>query len=203
MTLRARLFRAVIVAQLIAGAGCISVSRPAFMRSQPERAWPDALAAAQGQAAAGEFALADTALANFAAAYPGTSQALETAFWRAVFKMDPNNRGASIAPAMALLDGYLADRRPRKHLTEAMSLRRIAGQLDGLTRLTANAMTQAKDATGAAANARATAADANASANATADAKDAEIKRLKDDLAKANAELERIRKRLSQPPPKP
>jgi hypothetical protein len=30
---------------------------------------------------------------------------------------------------------------------------------------------------------------------------DAEIKRLKDELAKANAELERIRRRLAQPPP--
>ena len=32
-------------------------------------------------------------------------------------------------------------------------------------------------------------------------AADAEIKRLKDELAKANAELERIRRRLAQPPP--
>jgi hypothetical protein len=32
---------------------------------------------------------------------------------------------------------------------------------------------------------------------------DAEIKRLRDELAKANAELERIKKRLAQPPPKP
>ena len=31
---------------------------------------------------------------------------------------------------------------------------------------------------------------------------DAEIKRLRDELAKANAELERIRRRLSQPPPR-
>jgi hypothetical protein len=32
-------------------------------------------------------------------------------------------------------------------------------------------------------------------------ASDVEIKRLKDELAKANAELERIRRRLAQPPP--
>jgi hypothetical protein len=31
-------------------------------------------------------------------------------------------------------------------------------------------------------------------------AAEAEIKRLKDELAKANAELERIRRRLAQPP---
>jgi molecular chaperone GrpE (heat shock protein) len=49
-----------------------------------------------------------------------------------------------------------------------------------------------------------------ADANARADAAKAEpptsadeIKRLKDELAKANAELDRIRKRLAQPPRKP
>ena len=67
---------------------------------------------------------------------------------------------------------------------------------------------QAKSANNEAANAKAAIADAKADANkadanATAAAadKDNEIKRLKDELAKANAELDRIRKRLGTPPP--
>ena len=55
-------------------------------------------------------------------------------------------------------------------------------------------------------SAKALAADAQARADAKSDGAqtaEAEIKRLKDELAKANAELERIRKRLAQPASKP
>lgn len=151
----------------------------------------------------GDFAAADTLLAGYAARNPGTPEALETVYWRALFKLDPSNRGASVTQAIASLDGYLADNRPRQHVVEAATLRRTAAQIDALNKLAANASAQARDA----ANARTVAADAkadakavDATASATVDAKDAEIKRLKDDLAKANAELERIRKRLGQPP---
>jgi hypothetical protein len=86
-------------------------------------------------------------------------------------------------------------------------MRRIAGQIEGLNRLAANAMSQAKDASSAASNAKAQVADANARADAakseTPPTSEQEIRRLKDELAKANAELDRIRKRLSIPPTKP
>ena len=93
-----------------------------------------------------------------------------------------------------------------EHTAEATTLRRLAGQLDGLNRVAASAVAQAKDATNTAKDAKAEAADARdaaAKASDTPPTADAEIKRLKDELAKANAELDRIRKRLSQPPPKP
>lgn len=168
-------------------------------------AWQSTLPLARTYASDGKFESADSVLADFALRYPGTLNALETAYWRAVFKMDPMNPRASMPGASSSLDAYLADTRPREHVVEATVLRRIAGQLDGLNRLAATAMTQAKDANSAATTAKAQAADANARADAAkeAPAMEAEIKRLKDELAKANAELDRIRKRLSIPPRRP
>jgi len=170
----------------------------------------DALATAQMRAARGDFDGADSLLAMYARGHAGTTEALETTYWRALYKVDPSNRSSSIPTALASLDAYIADSRPRQHLAEATTLRRTAAQLDALNRAALNASSQAKDAANAAAKADAKAADAkadakaaDANASATADAKDVEIKKLRDDLAKANAELERIRKRLGTPPPRP
>lgn len=171
-----------------------------------QASWRETLDAALAQASHGEFDSADSLLAGYATAHAGSTEALETAYWRALFRLDPSNHSASTQQALASLDGYLADKRPRAHVVEATTLRRAAAQLDALNRLAANASTQAKDAANVAANAKAVAADAkaaDATASAAADARDAEIKKLRDDLAKANAELDRIRKRLSSPPPRP
>jgi hypothetical protein len=199
---------------------CVSVQRPSFILPAPQRDWPGTLTQAQNQAIAGKFAAADSTLADFASAYPGSIEALETSYWRALFALDPTNQRAAMAPAMTSLDAYLADTRPRAHVAEAMTLRRVAAQIDALNRLAANAMAQARDASAYAANAKdqatnakaqasnakAQASNANARAeevNATSTSSDAEVKRLRDELAKANSELERIRKKLSQAPPKP
>ena len=174
--------------------------------TDPAQEWPRALAEAESRVGDAKFDAADSILADFATRFPGTSQALETAYWRSIVRLDPANPHGSVPNAMAALDGYLADPRPRQHAIEAATLRRIAGQLDGLNRVAANAVAQAKDATITAKDAKAEAADARdaaAKASDTPPTADAEIKRLKDELAKANAELDRIRKRLSQPPPKP
>ena len=185
-------------------AACASL--PAKPAADPSQAWPRALAAAQSRAGEAKFDAADSILADFATRFPGTSEALETAYWRSIFRLDPANPRGSVQNAMAALDGYLADPRPRQHTTEATTIRRLAGQLDGLSRMAANAVAQAKDATNTAKDAKPEAADARdaaAKASDTPPTADAEIKRLKDELARANAELDRIRKRLSQPPPKP
>ena len=192
-----------LLLSLTLASGCASLG----FAHPGNRDWNNAVNDAQASASHGDFETADSILTRFARANPGSKEALETAYWRAVFKLDPSNKSASVQDAMALLDGYLADKRPHQHGVEATTLRRAAGQLDALNKLAANASTQAKDATTTAANAKGAAADAKADAKAaeanaaaTADAKDAEIKRLKDELAKATAELDRIRKRLSQPP---
>jgi hypothetical protein len=193
-----------------AGAGAAALlGACAALRATPaptaEEQWESTLAVAQARATRGEFDAADSVLAAFATRFPGSDETLETAYWRALFKMDPSNKNASLTTAVAQLDGYLSANRQRTHLAEATTLRRIAAQLVELNKLAANAMSQARDAKASAANASAVAADAKDAKAATVDANadaQAEIKRLKDELAKANAELDRIRKRLSQPPPK-
>jgi hypothetical protein len=186
--------------------GCASLGLQRFGAPSADGALPTTVATARALALQNQFDAADSTLAQFAERYPGTPEAVETAYWRALFKMDPGNSRGSVPAAISMLDAYLAEARSREHVVEATSLRRVAGQLDGLSRLAANAMTQAKDASGVAASARAQAADANARADAAKGeppSAESEIKRLKDELAKANAELERIRKRLSTPPGKP
>lgn len=196
--------RQVALLSALALAGCAQVTH--VFGPAPARNWPSTLSSAQHSAARGEFDAADTTLAEFARRYPTSREALETSYWRAVYALDPSNRAESIAGAIASLDAYLADTRARDHVLEATTLRRVAGQLDALNRIAANAIAQAKDANAAAAIARAltdSRIDTSRPGNpdATPTAADAEIKRLKDELAKANAELERIRRRLAQPPP--
>jgi hypothetical protein len=186
---------------------CMSVSGCVLLHANaaPDPStWSSALALAQSRAATGRFESADTVLATYASLNPGTREALETAYWRALFRMDPTNPHASLPIALAELDGYLADKRPHEHVVEALSIRRVVAQLDGLNRMAANALAQAKDATATAKDAKAQAADARADAAKASEvpmSAEAEIRKLKDDLAKANAELERIRRRLAQPPP--
>jgi hypothetical protein len=180
---------------------CAPVNR--VVGPSPARSWSGVLSRAQSFAARGDFDIADSTLADFARRYPTSEEALETWYWRALFALDPSNRTQSVTAAMASLDSYLADTRPREHVLEATTLRRVAGQLDALNRLAASAIAQAKDASAAAAIARAL-SDARIEPPKPAPdsaSQDAEIHRLKDELAKANAELDRIRRRLTPPPP--
>jgi hypothetical protein len=168
------------------------------MEPDSKREWPASLEQAQTAATQKRTEAADSILARFAARHAGSREALETAYWRALFKMDPVDRPESLTPAMALLDSYLADPRPRDHVAEAFSLRQIATQLEALeTRATSLAATIPRE-TREPVSVRPPAEQRPATDQSAADA--AEIKRLKDELAKANAELERIRKRLMRPP---
>lgn len=205
-TFRGRARSFLVAALLSTSAGCATFHIPSVRKPAPERNWPDALSTAQREVAEGHYTNADSILASFARNYVGSSPALETAYWRALFKMDPTNPDAPLSAAVASLDVYLADKRPREHLTEATTIRRVAAQLESANKAAATAIAQAKDANSTAASARAQAAEATARAQTKSDgaqSADAEITRLKEELSKANAELERIRKRLAAPPTKP
>jgi hypothetical protein len=193
---------------LALGTACTPLVHRSAGSSDASSTWNLTLSTARNHAATGDFDGADSALARYGRLNSSTPSSLEATYWRALFKMDPANRSASLPEAMASLDQYLADTRPRDHIPEAATLRRLAGQLDGLNKVTASALEKAKDAQATAATANAAANDAN---NAARDAVNKaaesttpvptaeEVKRLKDELAKANAELDRIRKRLSTP----
>jgi hypothetical protein len=181
-------------------ASCVSVQRPSFMQPEPKREWPEVLALAQLRAHQGNFDSADSMLAAFGARYPATPQGVETAYWRALIGMDPANPHASLPTAVGFLDAYLAGPHRATHEEEATSLRRVAVQLEETSKLAALAQTR-----DVAAVPKPQPPDVRVDAPKPATDPtlnpDAEIKRLKDELAKANAELERIRKRLAQPPP--
>ena len=115
---------------LIALNACVTVRPPSFMQSAPQREWPNALSTAETRVSEGRYAAADSLLAQFAARYPGTPESFESAYWRALFGMDPKNTNASVATAITYLDAYLAGLYPRKHRQEAFALRAIAGQID-------------------------------------------------------------------------
>lgn len=143
--------------------------------------WPATYVIALGAARAGRLDSADHALTAFAQRYPGTTEAREVPYWRALLKLDSTN-AAGNREAVALLQGYLADTASALHRTEAATLLRLQQALD----------------------ARATALVAQPPAavvRADDKARDEEMQRLRDDLARANAELERIKRRLARPKP--
>jgi len=185
---------------LAASNACVTVRPPAFLRPVSEREWPSTLATAQARISEGRYAAADSVLGGFAARYPGSPEAFESTYWRALFSMDPKNTNASVGTAASYLDAYLVGLNPRKHRHEAFALRAIAGQIDdGRSAL---ALAQARDANTHVGSVRIDVPKPTPDPAAS----EAEVKRLKDELAKANAELERIRRRLAQPPtgpPKP
>src|SRR3546814_6504539 len=63
----------------------------------------------------------------FAEAYRGTQFARETAFWRALYRLDPRNRPSRRSEALAALDAYVRDDsvwRSEEHTSELQSLMR-------------------------------------------------------------------------------
>lgn len=116
----------------------------------------------------------------------------DSLYWKALLHLDALNQKGSTDSAIKYLDGYLARDTTQKHRLEALVLRRLARDAMQLARVEA-ALQQAKSTEPA------------KSGDAPAPRRDEEmvkeIQRLKDELAKANAELERIKKRLATPKP--
>lgn len=113
--------------------------------------------------------------------------AADSLYVSALSSLDLSNRSSSLDDGIAKLEAYLASGAKLKHAAEAKILRRLGRDALQLGRVEA-ALQQSR-------------------VNVT-DAKDAktrddeavkEIQRLKDELAKANAELDRIKKRLVTP----
>ena len=147
----------------------------------PAATFASVLTHAGDEATAGRYANADKALSDFAMQHPATGEAVETLYWRAIYHLDPVNNGGSPREGGALLDSYLAAPAAAHH-AEAASLRRIASALESAKIAAATPPTVVKVEP--------------AAADKT---KDDEIARLKDELAKANAELDRIKRRLAKP----
>ncbi len=168
-------------ALILGGAACIPSRNQPVATAAPTAAseWPRTFAQATTEARESRLPAAERALTDFAARFPGSTEAAEVPYWRAVLKLDPANPGAS-HEALLILDAYLADTAARQHRTEAATLRRLQAALES--------------------RAAALAAIPPAPVAKQEDrAKDDEIQRLRDELARANAELARIKRRLARP----
>jgi len=126
--------------------------------------------------------------------------AADSMYWEAVHQLTPSNKTGSRDSALVLLNAYLGSPAKLHHIAEASALAAVTRDAQQLARVQL-ALQQARD--------EAKTADAsNEIPRAQGESKagdDAvkEIARLKEELARANDELDRIKKRLAAPPPKP
>lgn len=116
----------------------------------------------------------------------------DSLYWKALLHLDAGNRAGSTDSALKHLDAYLAGDTTQRHRLEALILRRLARDAKQLARVEA-ALQQARNTEPARAGGEpAPRRDEEALK---------EIQRLKEQLAKATEELERIKKRLATPKP--
>ena len=179
---------ALLAALTLSGcSGLVHASRTAPQPPATE-AWVRASAVAAAQVGAGSYAAADRMLVDFATQYAGTPQAVAATVRRALYKADPANESATAHDATALLDSTLATPLDSAARADARSMRRLTMALEHAAAIAASSSTASPGSTD-----RARADDTKASSD--------EVQRLRNELAKANAELERIKKRVAQPKP--
>jgi hypothetical protein len=176
--LNARAFRIAATALVaVAIAACTKV--PAGKAPEPATAFTSVIQSADKRVSVGDYAGADRILADFALKQKGTNDATEIAFWRALYMIDPSNRTASMGDGIRALDIYLTTDGASLYKAEALVLKRTAQTVMALRSAQQTAKVVGRD---------------TVFVN-----REDEIAGLKDQLAKANAELERIKKRLANP----
>jgi hypothetical protein len=199
----------ILLLTVVAAAGC---ARPLFLQPRPVREWPPTLQAVKEAARAGRYAQADSILAQFESRYSTSYEGREAAYWRALLLTDPANPQSSPAEALRAINRYFAGGSTAEAYDEATVLRRIVQRTDSLTRELAQAGRLIAEAQEAAAEPRPAAPAAAAPTPAPAEGRDTrparenrnlveQVRRLRDELSKANQELERVRKRLSEQRP--
>jgi len=169
---------------LLAGSGCLPVRRsPAEEAPAPSAAaeWPTVYAQAMTAAREARQPDAERSLTEFASRYPGSPEAAEVPYWRALLKLDPANP-AALRESIVLLEAYLANTPSGTHVAEAATLRRLGLALEQR-------------------NAALAASPPAVGPRPEDKTRDDEIQKLRDELSKANAELDRVRRRVSRPRP--
>ena len=145
----------------------------------PAAGFAGAIESAGKRAEAGDYAGADRILADFALANKGSPEAQEIAFWRALYMVDPSNKNASINEGLRAIDIYLATPGNKWYRPQAQVIKRTASTMQSLRAAQAATRIVGRDTVFV--------------------TREDEITALKDQLAKANAELDRIKKRLANP----
>ena len=164
---------------MLAFASAACSKGPAASAPAPVTPFNMAVMAAEKRVDAGDYAGADRILSDFAVKAKGSPEATETAFWRALYMVDPNNKTTSMADGVKALDIYINTTGAKRYKMEAVVLKRTAQAVLALRAAQATPRIAGRD---------------TVFVN-----REDEIAALKDQLAKANAELERIKKRLANP----
>ncbi len=172
-------FRLTAAICALAIATACSQASPGGRAPEPVPAFTAAVAAAHKRVEAGDYPGADRILADFALRARGTDDAAEAGFFRALYMVDPDNRTMSMSEGVRALDIYLNSGASR-YRPEAIVLKRTAQSV-----LALRASSQP--------------APRIVGRDTVFVTREAEIASLKDQLAKATAELERIKKRLANP----
>jgi outer membrane protein assembly factor BamD (BamD/ComL family) len=164
--------------------GACTTAHPRLAEPAPtaRAEWAPWLLQASQEATAGNYAVADKLLTDYGTRYPASPEAAEAMYWRALFKMDPSNPVSAPRDAAVLLDGYLASG-TTTHRVEAQTLRRVASSMETQVHPVATTTTKTDVV------------------KVDDKARDDELARLREELSRANAELERIKRRLAQPKP--
>jgi hypothetical protein len=127
----------------------------------------------------GRFSTAESILVNFERVERDSPDVAESAFWRAMLRADPRNPAFSPTDARAALEAYLTTPDAQRR-TEANVMLRLLALSDSLR----SAQAAQKSATDARDRAR-----------------EEELQKLRDDLQRTQAELDRIKRRLGPPRP--
>ena len=184
--MRSRVVRHIsTLASMAIVAGC-AANGPSLAAAPPlpGSAWTIALAQVGQDVQAGRHAMADRILVDFQRAHPAAPEAIEATYYRALYRLDPANASSSPREAAELFDSFLASPIVSPHHADAVVLRRVASTLEARAAappavIVTQAPPRVEDARG----------------------KDEEITHLREELAKASAELERIKRRVATPKP--
>lgn len=158
-------------------AGCGGARAPAA--PTPAVAFAATIEQARQRVEAGDYPAADRILSDYALRHQGTQEAREISFWRAMYIVDPANRTASVAQGIRAIDIYLASDGAIWYRPQAEVLRRTALVLQSVRQTAVPKQVNGRDTVYI--------------------SREEETAALRDQLAKANAELERIKKRLANP----
>jgi hypothetical protein len=159
-------------------AACSHRPEPAKAPS-PQTGYSAVIDAASKRVEVGDYIGADRILAQFAIDNKGTPEAQEIPFWRALYMIDPSNKNASVAEGLKAIDIYLANPAAKWYRPQAQVVKRTATTIQSLRSQQLATKVVGRDTVYV--------------------TREDEIASLKDQLAKANAELDRIKKRLANP----
>ena len=192
MKVGARAGALALLAALAVG-GCASGREPAITQPLPQEPtvasrWTTALDQAVSFLEAGRYAEADTALSGFAARWAGTPESADALYWRALLRLDPANPGATARDALVAIDAYLAGGADQPRYDELLVLRRLAGNLERVRLLAAEAE-------------RARVQPPVDTSSAIVARQAEEIARLRSELESTKADLDRLRRRIRPDPP--